>query len=66
MDERYQVVTLPITVPNGEHCWNMENKSICSYFEASGGNPKCNIHLGFLEHAKNGGVLKPGKCKLLK
>lgn len=66
MDNRYKVVKSPILIPKGDFCWNMDNHAICEYFEASGGNPRCDIRMGFLEYADDGGVLKPKKCKLLK
>jgi len=67
MDERYKEVNLPIQVPKGDYCWDIDNNAICGYLEISGGNPRCSIAISyFLKYDDNGSVLKPDKCEDLK
>ena len=66
MDKIYHKVSLPILVPIGDYCWNPHTYAICEFFDNHEG-PGCDLRLSYhLKYDKNGGVLKPEKCKSLK
>jgi len=60
-----KVVSMPITVPTGDYCWDGRDQ-ICHRFSNEGGYATCGLSLGNLEADENGRYPKPDKCKNLK
>ena len=60
----YKTVLLPITVSNGDYCW--DGKRVCSHFNNEGGHGRCTLHIDFLKRDKTGFYPKPDKCLKLK
>jgi len=62
--EYYKKVLMPIEVTVGDYCRG--NERICGHFSNEGGHPVCDLRFYSLEEDKEGRVLKPEKCKILK
>jgi hypothetical protein len=58
-----KIVAKPITVPDGDYCWN--GMTICEWFDNEGGHPTCGQKLGDVEYGDGGSVEKCDKCKSL-
>lgn len=64
----YKKVCMPITVPEGDYCWNYETMAICEHFDNEGGHPSCDLghHIKDIRCPAEDGVHKADDCLAFK
>lgn len=63
--KHHKIVLMPISVPVGDYCWDLDKK-ICLHFSNRGGHPSCSLYFFPGKEDKEGRILKAKECRELR